>query len=226
MATDGRDGGGTSAFLAAAAQRRFDTTNIRIQVERDGIGPDGIPPAASSRLYLRGTLPAIYQEGDFGLRFIAALETVWDPIIALLDSLPAHVSPELAPTDMLRVLAWWLGVEVDEGWPEERLRDLVQHAAELSRRRGTMKGLQLQLELAFPHLPLRVEESGGVVWANEVDKLPPAQEPGFVVYCDQPLDEPAAAALARTIESMKPVHVKYRLRVKAPRKTGQEAKKS
>jgi phage tail-like protein len=207
------------------SHRRFDTGGVRMSMSRNGAGPDGVPPAASSRMYLRGNLPAIYQEGDFGLRFVAALETVWDPIIALLDSLPAHISPDLAPRDVLRLMCAWLGLDLDEGWAEERLRELVRHAAALARMRGTKLGLELQLSIAFPDLPLRVEETGGVYTAADPADLPPVQEPGFVVYCDVPLPEDDQAAVARAIEGMKPVHVKFRLRVKAPKKSEQEAKK-
>jgi phage tail-like protein len=221
VATDGRNARDGSRVIAMLTERRtFDTSGIRMRVDRDGTGPDGIPAAASSRLYLRASLPAIYQEGDFGLRFVAALEEVLDPIVALLDSLPAHIDPELAPRDILAMLARWLGVEVDEGWPDERLRELVHHAATLSRKRGTRVGLELSLQIAFPHLPLRIEESGGVFTATDPADLPAAGEPGFVVFCDKPLTEGEQASVARAIEAMKPVHVNYRLRVKAPKKSG------
>jgi phage tail-like protein len=221
VATNGRDGSdGTRALLTVTGKRGFDTRGIRLRADRNGLGPgDGIPPSASSRLLLRNTLPAIYQEGDFGLRWLGALETVLDPIVALLDSMPSHISPEIAPRDILRLLAAWLGVELDEGWPEERLRELVHNAANLSRKRGTKKGLELSLQIAFPHLPLRVEETGAVVYATEAEKLPKSEPPGFVVYCDQPLEEAEQASVARAIEHMKPVHVNYRLRVRARKTT-------
>jgi len=221
VATDGSDG--RRAFLATSG-RGFDTGGIRMRFERDGAGPDGIPAAASNRTYLRGHLPAIYQEGDFGLRFIGSLETVLDPIVGILDSLYAHLDPDLAPRDMLEVIAFWLGLETDEGWPDEQLREVVRNGAELSHRRGTRKGLELQLAISFPDLPLRVEETGGVVWASETAKLPAAgkNDASFVVYCDKPISESEASGLARAIESMKPVHVHYRLRVKAPRKSAAE----
>jgi phage tail-like protein len=225
LATDGTDG--RRALLATTARRGFDTGGIRMRFDRDGASPDGIPPAASVRSYLRNGLPAIYHEGDFGLRLIAALETVLDPIIAILDSLHAHIDPDLAPRDMLDVIAFWLGVNADESWPDEQMREIVRHAAELSRRRGTRKGLELQLAITFPELPLRVEETGGVLWAADTSKLPAASstDSSFVVYCDKPISEAQAAGLARAIEYMKPVHVHYRLRVKAPTKAEQEAKK-
>jgi phage tail-like protein len=221
VATDGSDG--RRAFLQTSG-RGFDTGGIRMRFERDGAGPNGVPPSASNRSYLRGHLPAIYQEGDFGLRFIGSLETVLDPIVGILDSLYAHLDPDLAPRDMLEVIAFWLGLETDEGWPDEQLREVVRNGAELSHRRGTRKGLELQLAISFPDLPLRVEETGGVVWASETAKLPAAgkNDASFVVYCDKPISESEASGLARAIESMKPVHVHYRLRVKAPRKSAAE----
>lgn len=171
------------------------------------------PPVASARGYLRGGLPSIYQEGDFGMRFVAALETLLDPIVGTLDNLPAYFDSRLTDTRTLGLLAAWLGVELDESWPEQRQRELVRMSSELSRRRGTRAGLEQALAIAFPDLPLRVEDDGGVVHATSADGLPPAPPPRFVVYCDVPLDEPAG--LARMIEVMKPVHVQYRLRIRS-----------
>lgn len=178
---------------------------------------DGAAPAvASARGYLRGGLPAIYQESDFGMRFVAALETLLDPIVGTLDNLPARFDSRLTDRGTLGLLAAWLGVELDESWPEDRQRELVRRASDLSRRRGTRAGLEEALRIAFPDLPLRVEDDGGVVHAGAADELPPAAPPRFVVYCDIPLEEPAG--LARMIEIMKPVHVQYRLRVRSPRR--------
>ena len=39
-----------------------------------------------------------------------------------------------------------------------------------------------------------------------------------MVYCDTPIPEKTQLAVARVIEQTKPVHVSYRLRVKAPKK--------
>jgi hypothetical protein len=35
---------------------------------------------------------------------------------------------------------------------------------------------------------------------------------GFVVYCDVPLEEPAV--LAQAVEQLRPVHVRWRLRIR------------
>ena len=113
-------------------------------------GPKETPKVASSRAYLRGGLPAVYQEGDFGMRFIGALETLLDPIVAVLDALPAHFSADHAPRDVLDLLSAWLGGDLDESQTPAQRREMVRKAAELGRRRGTGAGMELALSLAFP----------------------------------------------------------------------------
>jgi phage tail-like protein len=191
----------------------FGTLMVRLQS-----GSKETPQVASSRAYLRNGLPAMYQDGDFGMRFVGALESVLDPIVAVLDALPAHFNPDHAPRDILNLLASWLGVELDEGQSLRDRRELVRQATELSRRRGTRRGLELALKLAFPALPLRVEDHGGITYkTDDVSReSPPAS---FVVYCDKPIPEEVQAAVARCIEQYKPVHSTYRLRVKAAKKS-------
>jgi phage tail-like protein len=191
-----------------------------IQIER-AVGSEPAPASASGRRYLRDNLPGIYSDGDFGMRFVAALEAVLDPLVAALDNLPEHFDPVYAPRDVLDLLTGWLGLEHDEARSGEERRRIVQMAPELMRRRGTKAGLELALELAFPGVPLRVEDGGSVTWSldegegeGDGEALGPA---AFVVYCDVPLPEQRLAAVARLIEQAKPAHVGYRLRVRAPR---------
>jgi phage tail-like protein len=175
------------------------------------------PPVASNRAYLRDQLPALYQESDFGMRFIAALEGLLDPVVAVLDGMPSHFDPDYAPRDVLGLLSAWLGIDIDESQSLPAQREMVRHAAELGRRRGTVSGLQLALELSFPDLPLRVEDNGGVLWSKD-GKPVEAKPAQFFVYCDKAIAEEVQAAVARCIETVKPVHTQYRLRVKAPKK--------
>jgi phage tail-like protein len=180
-------------------------------------GPKETPPVASSRAYLRAGLPAVYQEGDFGMRFIGALETLLDPIVAVLDALPAHFNPDHAPRDVLDLLSAWLGVDLDESQTPAQRRAMVRQAAELGRRRGTRAGMELALSLGFPKLPLRVEDLGGVRTDPPAGGMD-APAATFIVYCDKPIAEEVQAAVARCIEQYKPVHATYRLRVKAAKK--------
>src|SRR3954451_946044 len=126
-------------------------------------GAKETPRSASTRAYLRDGLPSLYADGDFGMRFVGALETLLDPIVAMLDALPEHFDPDYAPRNILTLLSAWLGVDLDESQPIAVQRDMIRRAAELGRRRGTKGGMELALSLAFPDVPLRVEDDGGVV---------------------------------------------------------------
>ena len=206
--TNGDGSGEFKTFMGAG----FGTMMVRLSA-----GPKETPTVASSRAYLRSGLPAIYQESDFGMRFIGALEELLDPIVAVLDALPAHFDPDHAPRDILSLISGWLGVDLDESQDLRHQREMVRQSAELGRRRGTVQGLELALKLSFPDVPLRVEDQGGVRWS--LDQRPvEAPPPSFVVYCDKPVGEDVQAGIARCIEQHKPVGTAYRLRVKAPKK--------
>jgi phage tail-like protein len=207
----GDPGGEYRTFMGAG----FGTLMVQLAA-----GPKDTPEVASSRAYLRGGLPAVYQDGDFGMRFIGALERLLDPIVAVLDGLPAHFDPDHAPRDLLALMAAWLGVDLDESQDLRLQREMVRASAELGRRRGTVSGLELALKLSFPHVPLRIEDQGGVKWS--LDQEPVEAAPAsFIVYCDKPIPEETQAAVARCIEQHKPVQTTYRLRVKAPKKKEQ-----
>jgi phage tail-like protein len=207
-AGNGDASGEFKTFMGAG----FGTMMVRLSA-----GPKETPTVASSRAYLRSGLPAIYQESDFGMRFIGALEELLDPIVAVLDALPAHFDPDHAPRDILNLLSAWLGADIDESQDLKYQREMVRRAADLGRKRGTVSGLELALKLQFPDVPLRIEDQGGVKWS--LDQQPvEAPPPSFVVYCDKPIPEQVQAAVARCIEQHKPVGTAYRLRVKAPKK--------
>ena len=179
---------------------------------------NGRPGSASGRSYLRTGLPAVYRSGDrtdFGMRFLNALELVLDPVVALLDNLPSHFDPELAPADLLTVLGDWLAVEHHEAWAIEERRELVRHAAEMAIKRGTKAGLELALALGFPGIPMRIEDGGGVHYGAPA--APEASDgPSFVVYCEVPISESKEREIARFITIHKPVHVRFKLRVRNP----------
>lgn len=179
-------------------------------------GEHSQPAPATNRRYLRGGLPDMYQEQDFTMRFVGAFEAVLDPLVAVLDTLPAHFDAELAPLDILDLATKWLGLEHNEAQPASQLRKLVLRTAELGRLRGTHAGVELALKLNFPDVPLRIEDGGGVAWSMN-GELPDPGQPSFVVYCDKAISQEEAAEVARVIESVKPVHVGFRLRIKGPR---------
>jgi len=52
-----------------------------IQIER-AVGTEPPPAPVSSRRYLRDSLPGIYSDSDFGMRFVSALEAVLEAEVA------------------------------------------------------------------------------------------------------------------------------------------------
>jgi phage tail-like protein len=199
--------------LSTTVRRDFSSTRVRLRVT-----DDRTPPIASARALLREPLPEIYRDGGFGMRFLEALETVLDPIIGTLDALPAYLDPDLAPRDLLDLMAAWLGLIVDESQKNDRVRDTLRLAGLLGQKRGTKQGLELVLAISFPDLPLRIEDGGKVTWSADPDAPAEPAANAFVVYCDKTVDEAMQREIARVIELAKPVHVGFRLRVRAPRK--------
>jgi phage tail-like protein len=185
-----------------------------IQVER-ATGGDPAPQPVSSHRYLRDQLPAIYADGDFGMRLVSAFEAVLDPLVAALDNLAEHFDPDHAPRDVLELISDWLALERDELRSGEERRRIVRRAPELMRLRGTKAGVELALELAFPGVPFRVEDAGGVRVVDDPNGEWEDAPTSFVVYCDTPLEQDRLAAVARLIDQAKPAHVAYRLRVKS-----------
>lgn len=185
-----------------------------VQIER-ATGGDPAPRPVSTHRYLRDHLPAIYADGDFGMRMVSAFEAVLDPLVATLDNLPEHFDAAYAPRDVLELMSDWLALERDELRSGEERRRIVRRAPELLRLRGTRAGIELALTLAFPGVPFRVEDAGGVRFSLDPDGGWDDPPTSSVVYCDAPLEQDRLAAVARLLDQAKPAHVTYRLRVKA-----------
>jgi hypothetical protein len=122
---------------------------------------------------------------------------------------------------MLALMASWLGLAEDERRSLADRRDEVRFASAIAQSRGTLPGLELGLRTAFPSLPLRVEDGGGVTFSVDAGSEPEAGPREFIVYCDTPIPVERQAAVARAIDRLKPVNARYRLRVKSPPKPKQ-----
>jgi phage tail-like protein len=109
---------------------------------------------AAFKLYLRPRslylqhLPDIYQEIDFVGRFLKIFEQAFEPAVNSLDSLWAYLDPVTAPQRLLPFLAHWVGWQPESYLPLNRQRDLIRHAMQIYRWRGTRRGLRFYLHLA------------------------------------------------------------------------------
>jgi phage tail-like protein len=162
-------------------------------------------------------LPAIYQEDDFSMRFVAGFDEVLAPILLTLDCIIDYFDPALTPTDFLDWLASWVGIEVDESWATERRRAAVATAVEMYRMRGTISGLRANLEVLSGG-QVEITDSGGVAWSTSpMGKLPGQDSPRLAVRVTVPDDsERTSKAIDSIVTTAKPAHVVHRVEVVQP----------
>lgn len=102
-------------------------------------------------------LPAVYQADpvsrDFLERFLSIFENIFAGMEASVASasqlFDADGSPAEAPHDFLTWLAGWVDMTFAPGWTVETRRNLLRHAPELYRLRGTPAGLKLLVRLTL-----------------------------------------------------------------------------
>ncbi|MGE5595250.1 MAG: phage tail protein [Hyphomicrobiales bacterium] len=103
-----------------------------------GPAPVGVPQDRSSYMEY---LPGIYSGNEFLARFLLIFEHQLAPIARTIDNIPHLFDPYLTPRSLIEWLGGWLGLVMDERWPEARRRELIRSASRLYRLRGTRRGL-------------------------------------------------------------------------------------
>jgi phage tail-like protein len=114
-----------------------------------------IYPRQSSLQYLPGAYSDDEASRHFLDQFLSIFDTIRDGIGARIAHVAALFDPMATPAtsprpnelDFLSWLAGWLGLVMDQHWPEARRRTLLKNAWKLYRLRGTPEGLRLHLQL-------------------------------------------------------------------------------
>ena len=123
----------------------------------------GVPAYRSTYLEY---LPGIYSDSDFLGRFLLIFESILSPIERTVSNLHHYFDPDLTPREFVAWLGAWLGLVLDERWPENRRRALIRAAAELYRWRGTRRGLSEFIRLYTGVVPEIFEPSVSDVSAS------------------------------------------------------------
>jgi phage tail-like protein len=166
------------------------------------ITPPGMPTDQSS--YLK-YLPAFLGGNEFLGRFLLIFEQLLTPLDRQIDNLYDYFDPRMAPPDFLPWLASWLGLVLDERWPEGQRRELIRAAVELYEWRGTRRGLSEFLRLYTGFTPEIIEP--GVGKGAQAD-----QAHRFVVrITSSEPDKLDRALLMSIIDLEKPAHAGYKL---------------
>ena len=167
--------------------------------------PPGVPTDYST--YLK-YLPAIYSADDFLGRFLLIFESILSPIDRTVSNLHYYFDAQMTPPELLPWLASWLGLALDERWPEAQRRALILAAVDLYQWRGTRRGLSEFLRLYTGLTPEIVESGVGKRGATEADAF------RFIVRIKVP--DPAAvdrSVIETIINAEKPAHTGYSLEI-------------
>jgi len=106
--------------------------------------PPGVPLDVSSYL---AYLPGIYQNNHFLGRFLLIFESILGPIDRTVENMHHYFDPFVTPPEAVDWLGAWVGLALDERWPEDRRRELISEAVNLYQWRGTKHGLSEFLRL-------------------------------------------------------------------------------
>lgn len=141
---------------------------LYVRVELNGPG-NATPELLALRAYagrfsyLEHYLPRLYREqvfgpeadqagratpADFLERFINNVEGVFTAIEDRVACSHLVTRPQTVPPEALEWLSSWIGLQLEPGWSDDQQRRFLENGAELSRRHGTMQGLNLALEIA------------------------------------------------------------------------------
>lgn len=148
-------------------------------------------------------LPNLYSRQEAMRAFLQAMLT---PAAGLHQDLAAQhehrhalLKPASAPASILPWLAGWLGLALDERWPESARRTFIAEAMLLWRLRGTVWGVQRMLEI-ITGCPVVIIEKFRTRGLGQLggDGLggQPASVVGFGLRIGGPLGEPAQAGEA------------------------------
>ncbi|MFS0726560.1 phage tail protein [Paenibacillus sp. 1P07SE] len=110
--------------------------------------------------YLR-YLPAIYDHqassGDFLSRYLSLFQTMLEEMDGKIADMPRSLEPAHTGGASLKWLLGWIGIEAEDFWTEDQLRQLLVHAPTLYSMRGTRYAMELLLTIFTGEKPIILE---------------------------------------------------------------------
>lgn len=154
-------------------------------------------------------------------RYLRGFEDTFSAMRMALTELHRLFGAYSTPPDFLVWLAAWVAMPMHESWPEMKRRQLIEHAVELFRWRGTRRGLSRFIEIYTGYRPVINDQPYAGMrlgrWARLGTKAAALGEVGehsFVVNLTVP--DPSAIdkeMVRQIIETEKPAHTTYILRI-------------
>jgi phage tail-like protein len=134
---------------------------IKLQVS--GLAPGATASVREMRVYYPRLsylryLPPVYQDDalsrDLLERFLSMFETVLGGLEATIERIPEVFDPDRTPGEFLDWLAQWLDLVVEEDWPADVRRALIQNASRLYQLKGTPEGLAQFITIVTKSRPI------------------------------------------------------------------------
>lgn len=137
-------------------------------------------------------------EYTFTRRFMALLESIFEPIKVTAGNFDMFLDPATAPTHFLLWLSRWFDMTFDDSWDEYKKRTLLAEAHEIYQFRGTKHAMSRVLAIYTGYEPV----------IDDLIKGAP-----FVFHVRFPFSEKKfkRVLLERLIDAHKPAHTSYRL---------------
>jgi phage tail-like protein len=164
-------------------------------------------------------LPAIYRDDEFVGQLLLLFESILSPIERSVENMAIYFDPLMTPEHFLAWLASWLDLSLDPTWPEYRRRELITHAAELYRWRGTRKGLIDYISIYAGIEPEIYEYTPGMMLDEDTRMGSDAQLGSGIDWYHftviLPIDKGSKiedSKIRSIIEAQKPAHSTYTLR--------------
>lgn len=122
--------------------------------------------------------PMRITDETFFVRYMSIFQTIADSVMQQVDTLPHMFDPTVAPDQMVRAMAAWIGVDwIDSSLDETLQRKILTTYSEFIPWRGTRRGMEMLLGLLTDGNvdagEIKVTDSGGVYARDGAPKGPP-----------------------------------------------------
>lgn len=187
-----------------------------------------LAPGADSRRsrYLQ-YLPSVYQDELFLARFLLIFQSLLDPIEQTVDQAHYYFDPGVTPVTFLPWLASWVGVTLDPDLDDAGQRKLIRRAIELSRWKGTRRGIREEIQIRTGSRSLIVENFDGMRIGQDAalglnTHLGVRREGGIAVtLVSSPGSAVSRSQADSLVQEIKPAHVGHVVRLaRAPAPLG------
>lgn len=104
-------------------------------------------------------LPVIYQRTDSGFltNYLSIFQTLIEKTDQRILSAPRTLEASMNSGSSLKWLLSWLGIDSEDYWSEEQLRELLIHAPKLSNMRGTRYAIETLVKIYTGYRPIILE---------------------------------------------------------------------